>query len=885
MEENGRNKFLRIIKRILIVAVVVVIVFVVAGYSLAKLYGGRIEQLVVTEINKNLNTEVSVKDISFSLLKDFPYATLLLNNVVAVNNNEKIKNDTLLNAGSLFLNFNIIDLIRKNYILKHIVLKDAILKLQIYNDNSDNFHFLKTSEEQINSSFSLNLNKVSLKNVHLNYNNLLSEQDYSILVKDAVLRGLFSENKYSLKIEGDLLAKKIESSKTIFLSDQDVYLELSLNVDEVNKRYQIEKGEVHLDDLVFDVKGSITHNEKDNNIDLNITGQDLDVSSFVNILPEKYKTRLRSLSVKGRFYIYTSLNGKFGSDNSPSVLAEFSFKKGKIIHNKTSVSVDDVSFEGKFTNGNAQSLVSSSIEIGNLSARLKKGFIKGNLRMKNFVDPQIEFVSESEFDLGDLHDLIKPDTIQSMSGKLETKLAYKGKLRSMEGFTPKGLISNTASGNMKIKDVSYQLAGDDKIYKNINGEISFSNNDLVVNRLDVEVAGCDFMIQGYFRNFLPYLFNPGENLFVEAELNSREIKLDKLLARDAKNTDKGYKLNFSEKLDLELDFNVQELTFQKFRAENISGRIVLDDRILSVSSLYLQAEEGITNARGYIDGTRDDKLFITCDASIRDVNVQKLFYEFENFGQSGLTDRNIKGTVDADVEFSGVWSSSLKVDPASIYTKADLIIENGALVDYPPLMGLSDHIRDADLTTVKFSTLKNQIEIKDKLINIPEMEIESDAINISASGTHKFNNEINYRLKVLWSELRSRKNKNDESEFGVVIDDGLQKTTLFFVITGTVDNPIVKYDKQGLKEKIKSDLKKEKKNLKDIFKQEFSKEGSEKIENSRIKKQEEGEFIIEWEENETDSVGEKMKTKKSDNPQIFIKWDEEEDENDTVKKK
>lgn len=38
---------------------------------------------------------------------------------------------------------------------------------------------------------------------------------------------------------------------------------------------------------------------------------------------------------------------------------------------------------------------------------------------------------------------------------------------------------------------------------------------------------------------------------------------------------------------------------------------------------------------------------------------------------------------------------------------------------------------------------------------------------------------------------------------------------------GTIDDPIIKYDKRGLKEKIGADIKKEKQNLKQLFREEF----------------------------------------------------------------
>jgi hypothetical protein len=40
-------------------------------------------------------------------------------------------------------------------------------------------------------------------------------------------------------------------------------------------------------------------------------------------------------------------------------------------------------------------------------------------------------------------------------------------------------------------------------------------------------------------------------------------------------------------------------------------------------------------------------------------------------------------------------------------------------------------------------------------------------------------------------------------------------------MTGPIDNPTIKYDRKGAKEKIKQDIKQEKQNLKQLLKEEF----------------------------------------------------------------
>ena len=137
------------------------------------------------------------------------------------------------------------------------------------------------------------------------------------------------------------------------------------------------------------------------------------------------------------------------------------------------------------------------------------------------------------------------------------------------------------------------------------------------------------------------------------------------------------------------------------------------------------------------------------------------------------------------------------------------------------------------------------------------MEIKSSALNITCAGRHSFDNEIDYHIKVLLNDLlskKAKKAKKENEEFGVVEDDGLGKTTLFISMTGTVDNPIIKYDRKEAVTKIKDDLKQEKQTLKTILREEFGwfKKDSAvtKDKKKEQKKDEEDKFIIKWDEDE-----------------------------------
>ena len=125
------------------------------------------------------------------------------------------------------------------------------------------------------------------------------------------------------------------------------------------------------------------------------------------------------------------------------------------------------------------------------------------------------------------------------------------------------------------------------------------------------------------------------------------------------------------------------------------------------------------------------------------------------------------------------------------------------------------------------------------------MDINSSAINISGNGTHDFDNNVDYHLRLLLSDVLGKKVKSNSTEFGEIEDDGLGRTKLFLSMRGSVNDPRFTYDSKAAGDKILTDIAKEKQNLKGILKKElglYKNEPSVQIEKPKKKQ----EMQIDW---------------------------------------
>src|SRR5690606_27430116 len=126
------------------------------------------------------------------------------------------------------------------------------------------------------------------------------------------------------------------------------------------------------------------------------------------------------------------------------------------------------------------------------------------------------------------------------------------------------------------------------------------------------------------------------------------------------------------------------------------------------------------------------------------------------------------------------WTANLKTKLPLLKAQGNILVENGELINFQPMLALSRFIDVKDLQHLRFSTIENKIEIKNQMVYIPGMDIQSNALNLTLSGTHQFNNIIDYRIRMLLSDLLYRNSKRlGDERFGEIEDDGYGKTTLF----------------------------------------------------------------------------------------------------------
>jgi len=407
-------------------------------------------------------------------------------------------------------------------------------------------------------------------------------------------------------------------------------------------------------------------------------------------------------------------------------------------------------------------------------------------------------------------------------------------------------LSSIHQSDLQLNDVEFQYKTSPLLFGIPTMKCQIDGNKIIIENSEINISDTDIKFDGTITNFIPYLLTAAPKIVVEGNMQSVYVKFDELMTLKEMSEGKSVS-TMPNWIDVNLKTNIEQLSYQYFIAENIDANIEYSNYTLKLKQVKMNTLNGeITGEVKFYERPYNYfKLFAS--AHLEKINIRNLFTAFQNFGQEVIQDKHIKGEGTADVQLQSSWNPGFEFDPNKLQLSSELIIEKGELVEFSPLLSLSSYVSVEELKNVKFSTLETTIRIEHNIIKIDAMDINSSALSVSIAGTHSFDNEIDYQVRLLLSELISKKfrkkNTNINSEFGIVEDDGLGHTTLHLKMTGNMDNPNIYFDKIKIKEKIKTEFKKQVEEIKTIIKKDVL---NQKTDSTKLPEEKSPDIILEW---------------------------------------
>ncbi len=788
----------------------------------------KVAEIVLISLNKNLSTKLDIGSFRLSFLKKFPKASLELKDVVVHSSPgfntaafKGINTDTLLSARFVSAEFKLTDIINGIYNIERLAVRAG--KLNIYSDTAGRVNYDISYKSSDSSSYytTINLERINLTDISMYYNDLSIKLITNGVIKTGRFKSMIDGDIIDLTAIADLRINRFQLYGTTIT--KPVIAALDLALEKTKEEYLFKKGKLTIEDWNFGLKGSVSAN---NFLDLQVTGKDINLSRIRNYFPEKYAKMVAEYDPSGLMQITSSFKGVLSHSSNPHIEIKALLENGQIKYNKSNLTISDVSFEGFFTNGVKNLLETGTIKITKFNAKLGSGEYSGSFVISKLKHPEAEILLKGRVFPGELKEFFNIQALSTATGSVDTDLKFTSSLNLPEKLTLSQITDLNPEAILIFNSVNLGFKHDSLLFNEINGNINvgtyIKSTDLRFN-----YKGEKIKVDGEFSNLPEWLEGRAVNMTATADVSFNRLIPELFLKSTATSEKTGEKkaaFKMPDNLFLNINFKIDSLDYKTFSSAMIVGSLTYKPGLLTFKSLNMSALNGTIAGSGFVFQNGNKSVITKGNFDVNSIDINKTFATFHNFGQEFLKSENIGGSLSGTLSLLLPLDSMLKPQIRSLTAEGKYVITNGSLVNFEPVKQLATFVELTELEKISFQQLENDFFIRNNFLFIPQMDVKSSVADLSVNGKHSFDNEYDYRVRILLSEILSKKRKKNKSnltEFGVVEDDGLGRTSLLLKIVGKGESIKVGYDMKAAGNEVKNNIKSERQTLKTILNQEY----------------------------------------------------------------
>lgn len=207
-----------------------------------------------------------------------------------------------------------------------------------------------------------------------------------------------------------------------------------------------------------------------------------------------------------------------------------------------------------------------------------------------------------------------------------------------------------------------------------------------------------------------------------------------------------YELPFST---MTFDLDIDRMNYHRYLLNDLHARLrTTPEHYIYIDTMRMKTAGGRVELSGYFNGSDKDKIYFSPNLKLVGVDLDKLLFKFENFGQDHLVSENLHGEITTRITGKLHMHADFVpiLDDSEVHM--DVQILKGSLVDFAPIVELKEYFVDKNVNKVKFDSLINQIDFTNGTIDIPEMAINSSLGYMIISGTQDMDYNMEYYIRV-----------------------------------------------------------------------------------------------------------------------------------------
>jgi cytoskeletal protein CcmA (bactofilin family) len=756
-----------ILRKTLFWGILSTIVLALLLIVLAILFEKKISKAAMAALKTHLRTELTVDEVSLSLIRGFPNATLSLKGV-------QIKaygaDQQLLKVDVLALKCGIINLLFGNYDFHTVVLTGGELNLYRAANGLTNYDVI-SPEAANNSADMFTISRLQLNDLRVNYKDERFWQKIGLTCTSVDMRSGDYKNDNGddigqfYYINGDIRTEYAIINGDSLLVGNALALSATTYYNQDSAYYKVENANVQLNASKLKFSGE-WENIQDSTtglllgLDMNLIliGNEVKLRSVQPLLPIDYQAQLDGWESSTNMYATVSCVGELTAEKSPVFTALLGMRSGKLEHEQLTGVAREVNGELTYTNRD-EAYEEVQLKLQDFSAKVGGTLLAADYTRSGVNNPHISATFRGGINLAAVYKLISKD-ISAASGVIEVdSLKVEGFYSDM--LSPAEQARVQLLGKAKFNSLSFVYGGRSLTID--KGAIIFKGNSATLEEIKINTDKSAFSLAGNIANILPVYMAGGGRDYNAQLLFNLALQGDGLQVEDLQALAKTY-INqrdilpwAGDWLNGRLHLRLAHFDWGSAKLERLSADMNIEQNNLKLQRADAAWAGGKVDAIGRLSLTSAPKVQVAM--TLKDVESGLWLRETNNLGQSQFGSQQLAGRMNLSSFWRGGWDSLGQWQTADFALYADAAVTAGELTNVSELRRLGEKLRFSDFDKIKFVDFYTQFKIENRNLLVPNFYLRGDGYNLTAVVRRDFAQAFDMRLKFNTSAVLHNKIK------------------------------------------------------------------------------------------------------------------------------
>jgi hypothetical protein len=741
----------KLLKGVGIAFVAILALMIVLPFALR----GKIDGIIKEKGNEMLNGHFDYDKLSISLFKNFPHASITLDNFWMTGAGT-FESDTLVKSGELTVAVNLMSLFGDSYEVKKIEIDDTRINAIVAEDGSVNWDVVKSDSTAVeeetteSSSFNVKLKEFVIDNMDIVYDDRQGQMYASVLGFNANCSGDLGSSKTTLKLKADAASVSCKSGIIPLLSSAKVTANMNIDADLDQQLYTLKENEFSLNAIKAGLDGWVKLADDKTSMDLTLNTNDVDFKEILSLIPAIYAKDFENLTASGTVKLDGSVKGDMVGDSIvPAFNMALKVDNGKFQYPSLPAGVDQININMTAQNPGG-SLDLTTVSVNPFSFRMAGNPFSVIASVKTPIsDPEFNVEAKGILNLANV-EKVYPLENTKLNGTVNADFKVDGRMSYIEKEQYDKVI---ASGTIALSDM--QLAMPDIPTVDIRKSLfTFTPKYLQLSETTVYVGDNDVTLDSKFENYMGYVFKDS-TLKGSLNVKSNNMNVNDFMtastdtvAATTATADESSSIEIPKNIDFSMSVDMKKVLFSTFTFENVVGKLNVKDGKADMSNLSLNTMGGKVVMNGYYSTAAEKTSEFNASMKLSDMSFAQTYKELDMVRQIAPIFENLKGTYSGNMTMNTTLDDQLNPNLNTLQANGTISTKNISLSGVTAIDKIADALGKSELKEMTVKDMSVDFTVKDGRLQTNPFDIKLGNYTMNLSGTTGLDQTIDYSGKI-----------------------------------------------------------------------------------------------------------------------------------------